>query len=104
MTPEAAEPFTLPPEAKAWKARVQPLVAELMRHEVAVELAGGDLPTEIAFQHREAALALGLSRMDVPQTEGGLGLPWLVQAAVWEELGQVTNGLSWCFSEPTSPA
>jgi acyl-CoA dehydrogenase len=100
MTAEAAEPFTLPPEAKAWKARVRPLVAELMRHEVAAELAGGDLPKETAAQHREAALALGLSRMDVPQTEGGLGLPWLVQAAVWEELGQVTNGLSWCFSEP----
>jgi alkylation response protein AidB-like acyl-CoA dehydrogenase len=100
MRREPAEPFTLPAAARAWKERVRPLVAELMRHEVDAELAGGELPKETVAHHRESAMALGLSRMDVPEKEGGLALPWLVQAAVWEELGQVTNGLSWCFSEP----
>jgi alkylation response protein AidB-like acyl-CoA dehydrogenase len=100
MTAEAAEPFTLPPAARAWKARVRPFAAELMAHEVEAELAAGELPKEVVGRHRQTALGLGLSRMDVPEEEGGLGLPWLVQAAVWEELGQVTNGLSWCFSEP----
>ena len=58
------------------------------------------MPAELVARHRREAIALGLSRMDVPEEEGGLGLPWLVQAAVWEELGRVTNALAWCFSEP----
>ncbi|HXV25887.1 MAG TPA: acyl-CoA dehydrogenase family protein [Alphaproteobacteria bacterium] len=100
MRIETAEPFALPPAAKAWKERVRPLSAELKRHEIEAELAAGALPKEIVARHRESAIALGLSHMDVPLSHGGLELPWLVQAAVWEELGEVTNGLAWCFSEP----
>jgi alkylation response protein AidB-like acyl-CoA dehydrogenase len=96
----AVEPFTLPEAAQRWKSQVRPFADALTRHEVDAELAGGDLPTELVAHHRKQALALGLSRMDVPEAEGGLALPWLVQAAVWEELGRVTNALAWCFSEP----
>lgn len=96
----ATEPFTLPSAAKAWKERVHPFAESLIPHEVAAELAGGVLPKELVARHREKAIALGLSRMDVPADHGGLALPWLVQAAVWEELGRVTNALAWCFSEP----
>ncbi len=38
--------------------------------------------------------------MDVPHSRGGLGLRTVDQAAVWEQLGRVTNALCWCFSEP----
>lgn len=100
MSAVAAEPFTLPPAVRAWKERVRPLAAELMGHEIEAELAGGVLAKEIVARHRDSAIALGLSRMDAPESEGGLALPWLAQAAIWEELGQVTNGLAWCFSEP----
>jgi acyl-CoA dehydrogenase len=96
----AVEPFTLPETARRWKTEVRPFADSLMPHEVAVELAGGEIPAEVAARHREQALALGLSRMDVPKEHGGLGLPWLAQAAAWEELGRVTNALAWCFSEP----
>jgi len=98
--PSPAGPFALSAEALEWKERIRPLARALMEHEVAAELGGGELPTNVAQRHRREAIALGLSRMDVPVEFGGLALPWLVQAAVWEELGQVTNGLSWCFSEP----
>jgi alkylation response protein AidB-like acyl-CoA dehydrogenase len=96
----AGEPFTLPEAARRWKSQVRPFADALTRHEVDAELAGGTLPTELVAHHRKVALALGLSRMDAPGDHGGLALPWLVQAAVWEELGRVTNALAWCFSEP----
>ena len=96
----ATEPFTLPDAAKAWKEKVRPFAQSLIPHEVAAELAGGELPMELVARHRAQAMALGLSRMDVPEDHGGLALPWLVQAAVWEELGRVTNALAWCFPEP----
>ena len=100
MPAGAAEAFTLPDAARRWKSNIRPFADALTQHEVDAELAGGALPAEVTQRHREQALALGLSRMDVPEAEGGLGLPWLVQAAVWEELGRVTNALAWCFSEP----
>jgi acyl-CoA dehydrogenase len=96
----AVEPFTLPEAAWRWKSQVRPFADALTRHEVDAELAGGALPAELVAGHRKEALALGLSRMDAPGEHGGLALPWLVQAAVWEELGRVTNALAWCFSEP----
>ncbi len=96
----ASSPFALPDAATAWKEKIRPFVQSLIPHEVSAEFASGELPKELVEHHRSQALALGLSRMDVPEDEGGLALPWLVQAAVWEELGRVTNGLAWVFSEP----
>jgi alkylation response protein AidB-like acyl-CoA dehydrogenase len=40
--------------------------------------------------------------MDVPKSHGGIELSMTGQVAVWEQLGRVTNALSWCFSEPQS--
>jgi len=74
----------------------------LQPHEVEAELDGGRLPREIEARNKARALELGLSRMDVPRDYGGLGLPIVTQAAVWEQLGRVTNALSWCFAEPQS--
>jgi alkylation response protein AidB-like acyl-CoA dehydrogenase len=97
--PAAGGP-ALPAEVRAWKARVAPFAARLIPHEVAAELAGGELPEAVHAAHAAEARALGLPAMDVPVEWGGLGLSTQVQAGIWEELGQVTNALAWCFSEP----
>jgi alkylation response protein AidB-like acyl-CoA dehydrogenase len=43
---------------------------------------------------------LGFSAIDVPKRWGGLELPLVEQVAIWEQLGRVTNALSWCFPKP----
>jgi alkylation response protein AidB-like acyl-CoA dehydrogenase len=59
----------------------------------------GELPKEIEKKHREIALTLGLSGMGIAKESGGLGLGMFEQMIVWEQLGRVTNALSWCFPE-----
>lgn len=93
--------FELPENAKAWQTKVRAFVeAELIPYEVEAEMNDGALPDAVTRRHREAARALGLSAMDVPEERGGLALGTLEQAVIWEQLGRVTNALSWCFSEP----
>ncbi len=88
-------------QARAWQQRVRAFAVEELRPwEVHAELHGGEIPAERKQAHRQRALELGLSRMDVPASRGGLELPVLAQTAVWEQLGGVTNALGWCFSEP----
>jgi alkylation response protein AidB-like acyl-CoA dehydrogenase len=72
----------------------------LLPHEVAAELNEGVLPLEVIAKQKKRALELGFSRIDVPTAQGGLGLPMVEQVAIWEQLGRITNALSWCFSEP----
>lgn len=72
----------------------------LLPHEVEAELNDGELPAKITKRNKLRAIELGFSAMDVPRKYGGLELPLEVQAAVWEQLGRITNALSWCFSEP----
>ena len=45
------------------------------------------------------ATELGFTAIDVPKKYGGLELPMLEQVVIWEQLGRVTNALSWCFPE-----
>ena len=54
----------------------------------------------IIDQFCSPAIELGFSAIDVPNEYGGLALPLTEQVAIWEQLGRVTNALSWCFSEP----
>lgn len=72
----------------------------LQPHEVEAELNEGVLPDEISERNKKRAIELGFSAMDVPKSYGGLELPMVEQVAVWEQLGRVTNALSWCFPEP----
>lgn len=72
----------------------------LLPHEVAAELNDGVLPADVLSRQKNQALELGFSRIDVPKSYGGLELPMVEQVAIWEQLGRVTNALSWCFSEP----
>ena len=72
----------------------------LQPHEVEAELNEGVLPAEISKRNKKRAIELGFSAMDVPKSHGGLQLPLVEQVAVWEQMGRVTNALSWCFPEP----
>jgi alkylation response protein AidB-like acyl-CoA dehydrogenase len=72
----------------------------LQPHEVEAELNDGVLPADITARNKSRAIELGFTAIDVPKRYGGLGLSMEEQAALWEQLGRVTNALSWCFPEP----
>ena len=84
-----------------WQQRARSYADEYLQpHEVEAEMNEGVLPAEITKRNKARAIELGFSAMDVPKKYGGLELPLVEQVAVWEQLGRVTNALSWCFSEP----
>lgn len=74
----------------------------LQPHEVEAELNDGVLPAEVTARNKARAIELGFTAIDVPKAYGGLELSMEEQVAIWEQLGRVTNALSWCFSEPQS--
>ena len=87
--------------AREWQQKARAYADEfLLPHEVEAELNGGLLPDEIAKRNKDRAIELGFSAIDVPAAYGGLQLSMVEQVAIWEQLGRVTNALSWCFSEP----
>ena len=84
-----------------WQQRAREYADEYLQpHEVEAELNEGVLPAEISKRNKKRAIELGFSAMDVPKSYGGLELPMVEQVAVWEQMGRVTNALSWCFPEP----
>ena len=76
------------------------LADELVPHEVAVELAGGDVPLELAARHRARARELGLVATNIPVADGGRGATTLQQVLVQEQGGRVTNALAWVMATP----
>jgi alkylation response protein AidB-like acyl-CoA dehydrogenase len=89
--------------ARKWQAIARDYADEyLLPHEVEAELNDGVLPEAITKRNKQRAIELGLSAIDVPKSHGGLELSMEEQVAIWEQLGRVTNALSWCFSEPQS--
>ena len=89
--------------ALAWQAKAREYADKYLQpHEVEAELNEGVLPDEITARNKARAIELGFSAIDVPKAYGGLELSMEEQAAIWEQLGRVTNALSWCFSEPQS--
>ena len=92
--------LSLGASAQEWQAKARTFAEqELQPWEVEAELNNGVIPGEVRRRHRQLALELGFSRMDVPERYGGLALGMTEQVAVWEQLGRVTNALCWCFSE-----
>ena len=86
--------------AKRWQATAREYADEyLLPHEVEAELNGGVLPPETHARNKAQAIELGFTLIDVPESHGGLALSMEEQVAVWEQLGRVTNALSWCFPE-----
>jgi alkylation response protein AidB-like acyl-CoA dehydrogenase len=89
--------------ALAWQAKAREYADEYLQpHEVEAELNDGVLPREITKRNKARAIELGFPAIDVPRAYGGLELSLEEQVAIWEQLGRVTNALSWCFSEPQS--
>lgn len=87
--------------ALEWQAKARQYADEYLQpHEVEAELNGGCLPDDITKRNKQRAIELGFSAIDVPKSHGGLELSMVEQVAIWEQLGRVTNALSWCFSEP----
>ena len=74
----------------------------LQPHEIEAELNNGELSKELTLRNKKKAIELGFTAIDVPQSYGGLGLSMVEQVAIWEQLGRVTNALSWCFPEAQS--
>ena len=85
---------------RQWQAKAREFAEqELQPWEREAEFNNGLIPAEVHQRHRQLAIELGFSRMDVPKRYGGLALGMTEQVAVWEQLGRVTNALCWCFSE-----
>jgi acyl-CoA dehydrogenase len=90
-------------EARSWRDRAARFATEeLIPWEVEAELHEGRLPPEVEKRHKQLAIELGFSAMDVPRSRGGREARIVDQVAVWEQLGRVTNALCWCFSEAQS--
>ena len=71
----------------------------LLPYEIEAELNNGELAPDTVKKQKQRALELGFARIDVPKSHGGLELPFVEQVAIWEQLGRITNALSWCFPE-----
>jgi len=83
-----------------WQAKARSFAEQELQHwEQEAEFNNGVIPAEVRQRHRQLAIELGFSRMDVPERYGGLELGMTEQVAAWEQLGRVTNALCWCFSE-----
>lgn len=83
-----------------WQAKARAFAEqELQPWELEAEFNNGVIPADVRQRHRQLAVELGFSSMDVPERYGGLALGMTEQVAVWEQLGRVTNALCWCFSE-----
>ena len=87
--------------ALEWQSKARAYADEyLLPHEIEAELNGGELAPELTKRNKARAIELGFTRIDAPKSHGGLQLPMVEQVAIWEQLGRVTNALSWCFPEP----
>ena len=90
-------------DARKWQQVARQYADEYLQpHEVEAELNEGVLPAEITARNKQRAIELGFTSIDVPRRHGGLELPMECQVAIWEQLGRVTNALSWCFPEAQS--
>jgi alkylation response protein AidB-like acyl-CoA dehydrogenase len=90
-------------QAREWQLKARTFADEFLKpHEVEAELNGGELPPEVAKSQKKEAIKQGFSAMDVPKRYGGLEISIEAQVAAWEQLGRITNGMSWCFAEPQS--
>jgi acyl-CoA dehydrogenase len=86
--------------ARNWQKLAREYADEyLLPYEVEAELNSGELAPHTVKKQKQRALELGFARIDVPKAHGGLELPFVEQVAIWEQLGRITNALSWCFPE-----
>jgi alkylation response protein AidB-like acyl-CoA dehydrogenase len=90
-------PYKLPPSARAWQSKMRAFVDnDLIPWEVHAEMNNGEIPAADRAKHVAKARELGIANMAVPKEMGGGGLSMIEQAVVAEQMGRVTNALSWC--------
>ena len=90
-------------ETQNWQKKARDYADNYLQpYEVEAELNEGVLPKEITQRNKARAIELGFTTIDVPKDYGGLELSKTEQVAIWEQLGRVTNALSWCFPEAQS--
>ena len=90
-------------DARKWQRIARQYADDYLKpHEVEAELNDGVIAADTEARNTERAIELGFTAIDVPKSHGGLELPMECQVAIWEQLGRVTNALSWCFPEAQS--
>jgi acyl-CoA dehydrogenase len=94
--------YGLTGEDLAIQARAATFAGEVIPHEEAAELAGGELPADLVAAHGARARELGLCATNMPRELGGGGCTTLQQVLVQEQVGRVTNALAWAVSTPPS--
>jgi len=94
--------YGLTGEDLAIQARAATFADEVIPHEEAAELAGGELPADLTAAHAARARELGLCATNMPRELGGGGCTTLQQVLVQEQVGRVTNALAWAVSTPPS--
>jgi alkylation response protein AidB-like acyl-CoA dehydrogenase len=77
-------------------------VDELIPWEVEAEMNQGEIPQGEAQKHKNRAVELGLTSINMPESMGGPGYTTLEQTLIQEQTGRVTNALGWVVS--TGPA
>ena len=82
--------------------RARTFADEVIPYEEQAELAGGELPAELAAAHAARARELGICATNMPKELGGGGCTTLQQVLVQEQVGRVTNALAWAVSTPPS--
>lgn len=89
--------YPLPAGARAWQAKTRAFIdTDLIPWEVHAEMHNGEIPPEERARHIAKAKEMGISNMAVPKEMGGGGLSMIEQVVVQEQMGRVTNALSWC--------
>src|SRR2546430_17352625 len=77
---------------------------EMIPHEEAAELAGGELPPGLAAAHAARARELGICATNMPKELGGGGCTTLQQVLVQEQVGRVAQQVGWARApSPSSP-
>ena len=82
--------------------RARAFADEVIPYEEQAELAGGELPADLAATHAARARELGICATNMPKELGGGGCTSLQQVLVQEQVGRVTNALAWAVSTPPS--
>jgi alkylation response protein AidB-like acyl-CoA dehydrogenase len=82
--------------------RARTFADDVIPFEEQAELAGGELPADLAAAHAARARELGICATNMPKELGGGGCTTLQQVLVQEQVGRVTNALAWAVSTPPS--
>ncbi len=94
--------YGLSAEDQLIQARARAFADELIPLEAGAEMAGGELPPDVAAGHAKRARELGLYATNMPAELGGGGCSTLQQVLVQEQMGRVTNALGWVAATPPS--